>query len=521
VLEVGEGTAARAHLRRNPQADVVVVGGLHEVAGRSPQVLGRFDAILLSSGLDAKDASRHGLRILHGLLTENGRICARVRNGGHWSQFERLLSEAGSTREATSTEDTPLLTWPQAARLFRQSALRLEQVRACAPDDVEPPPWLVGLSSIAQQAGARGDAFQRSLRVSDFLVTACRAEPTPRPKLRLHYAIFAPRLMDARTRVPAQALSSDSELVVSYRERSADLPKAPAAVPKIIILQRVFFQPAVLSRIVSEARAAGWLLVYEIDDHPDLIAQVNEKPGMAELIRGVLRGCHAVQTSTQELANVLRALNPEVHTFSNAAFDLPPFRLRPQVRKVFYGALNRGEYSVAVARNLGAAVNARPDLEFRIVHDRAFFDALPTDRKTYERTLDYPAYLEAMQSSDVVLCPLEGAPSELFKSDLKFVEAARAGAAVIASPAVYERTIRCGETGLIARDMDEWGSHLTRVTADPELRNRLARAAWDYVRAERMAWPQLLQLKRWYSSLVERREALDQALLQRCPQLRG
>ena len=39
---------------------------------------------------------------------------------------------------------------------------------------------------------------------------------------------------------------------------------------------------------------------------------------------------------------------------------------------------------------------------------------------------------------------------------------------MIASPCVYEAAIQDGETGLLARTMADWASHLTLLAADPE-----------------------------------------------------
>ena len=186
---------------------------------------------------------------------------------------------------------------------------------------------------------------------------------------------------------------------------------------------------AVWRAFVDRARFQGWILVYEIDDHPALIGRVHQGAVDDQMHHIVSEGCHAVQTSTPALAEVFRALNPEVAVFPNAVIDLPPFLPRAMAGRVFYGALNREGFSAQVGAALGPAIEAAPDLEFVVVHDRAFFDALATDRKTFHPIQPYAKYLELMASCDIVLSPLEGAFGETFKSDIKFVEAARCGAA--------------------------------------------------------------------------------------------
>ena len=133
-------------------------------------------------------------------------------------------------------------------------------------------------------------------------------------------------------------------------------------------------------------------------------------------------------------------------------------------------------------------------------------------RKIFKPALSYPDFLKAMNTCDVVLSPLEGTSSELFKSDIKFLEAARCSAAMIASPSVYEGSIQDGATGLIARQMHEWPAQLLRLAKDPGLRNRIAYAAWQVVRDKRMLAQQVAARADWYRSLHARRVELDTAL---------
>jgi hypothetical protein len=186
---------------------------------------------------------------------------------------------------------------------------------------------------------------------------------------------------------------------------------------------------------------------------------------------------------------------------------------------VFYGGVTRGPFAVAVAAALGPAVEARPDAEFLVVGDRAVFDALPTTRKRYVEYMSYAGYLAAMAECSVSLSPLEDRPMVGTKSDAKFLDAARAGVLTVASPVVYEGVIRSGENGLIARTMEDWGRQLTLALTDGAGRERMARAAWEEVRANRMFASQIPERRAWYADLVARREALGQGIMQRSPEV--
>ena len=122
----------------------------------------------------------------------------------------------------------------------------------------------------------------------------------------------------------------------------------------------------------------------------------------------------------------------------------------------------------------------------QVVYDRAFFDALTTENKTFEPLCPYERYKAILSQADIALMPLEPTRFNQHKSDLKFIEAAAHGAAVLASPTVYERTIRHGETGLIYRSIDEFAALLDRLIRDATFRRRLIDGACRYVAENRL-----------------------------------
>jgi glycosyltransferase involved in cell wall biosynthesis len=115
--------------------------------------------------------------------------------------------------------------------------------------------------------------------------------------------------------------------------------------------------------------------------------------------------------------------------------------------------------------------------------------------------------------------PLADTRFNSFKSDLKFVEAGAHGLACLASPVVYEATIRDGETGMIVRTPAEFGAALRALVADPGRARAMGAAAHGWVRENRMLASQTPRRLAWYRSLWERRAALDAALLARAPEL--
>lgn len=333
--------------------------------------------------------------------------------------------------------------------------------------------------------------------------------------MHIHLAAMAPTFLDVRTRLPLKELAKAPNIATSISERKIELPRLAVEQPKVLLLQRASIQdPVRWTESVKQMIRAGWVVVAELDDHPELLASVHKRT-LTDGAWDFVRLAHAVQTSTSALADAIRLHNPEVAVFRNDAFALPPLRLArgDGVLRVFFGALNREGISARVAAALAPVSSANSEIEFVVVHDKAFFEALGPARKQFSPALSYDAYLEVMAGCDIALMPLEGAPGEIFKSDIKFVEAASRGLAVIASPTVYGASIRHDKTGLIAASPEAFAEALARLQADPALRERLGATARAEIAATRLFDP--APRLTWYRDLWARRQPLTSALLQR------
>ena len=99
----------------------------------------------------------------------------------------------------------------------------------------------------------------------------------------------------------------------------------------------------------------------------------------------------------------------------------------------------------------------------------------------------------------------------MFKSDIKFLEAASNRCAMIASPPVYAEVIEDGRTGLIARELQDWPTQLRRLLGDRDLRSCLGDAAQTYVAEHRMLSGQVERRANWYRALWRDRARLTAA----------
>jgi len=471
TLHVGaEGPSfTAAYAARNPRAEVVTVTDL----GLAPA--GPFDALVVER-LDLVQAAQAA-----GLLAPGGALVA-----GHSEPARRLFPAL----EAAGLE--ALGAHPAVAEPGHFNDLAGDWL-ARLREGVTPTPPLI--------------------------FTLRKPGPSPVQRLAVHLVVFAPTLMDIRTRLPAQAMRSDPEVAVVYSGPGVSLPQAPRDRPKVLILQR----PAMVDveswrRTLAMAIANDWLVVLEYDDHPELVSEVTGRV-LTPQAWARYGYPHGVQTSTPRLAELFGRYNPEVKVFGNTAFEIAPFPDRPAPRRVFYGAVSRGDFAVRIARTLGPVADEFPEVEFVTLGDRAVFDALPAGRKVFHDFVPYERYLELMGECAVSLSPIEGRRHQDTKSDAKFLDAASRGVVTLASPTIYAETLHHGETGLIAARVEDWAPLLAGVLRDEQARLRMAQAAWRYVRDSRMFADQLPERLAWYRDLWARRETIAAGIMARLPGL--
>lgn len=393
---------------------------------------------------------------------------------------------------------------------------RLKALTAQGLEIVELQPAIAAVGYFDDRAtnlapGWRDGAMAEGAAIETLVVVAHRAA---RPPLHLRLITFAATLMDIRTRLPAEAMRTEAGLIVTHEKVPAPLPSLPADEPKVSVLQRpATMDPAVWRGAIAARAKAGWIVVMEYDDHPELVARVkNRTLTHADWIR--FAHVHAVQTSTPPLVELFKQHNPEVRMLPNAVYRLEPFPERLP-RRVFYGAVSRGPFAARVAASLGPAIEAVPDAEFVVVGDQAVFDALPTERKRFHNYMPFDDYLRLMGTCAVSLSPIEGSEHQETKSDAKFLDAAARGVLTIASPTIYAGVMRHGRNGLIAKTVEDWAPLLAQALGDEAASRTMARNAWDYVAGARMFADQIRYRRDWYQELWDRRAELNAALFKR------
>ena len=529
VLDVGCGTAALAgaYRKRNPRArllgidmdpDVAAIAAerLDEVASVDVEqdpvpfdVPEGIDCLVYGDILEHLREPWKVLRRHVEALSPEGTVLICVPNVEHWGFAERLLRGTWDYEPSGLLDETHL-------RWFSLESMRKGLVELgltlcdVHPRIFNPDNARAFVTAMAPALAALGVEAESYYRRAAPLQLIWRARKEPQQRLIVAASMLPPvgGVSDVRIVHPLMAMRTDPVVTTNI---TSNVTKAPADddTPHIFILHR----PALVG---SEGRAmvrafldSNWLVVTEFDDHPDFFKVMQDGEQLT------FRGVHAVQTSTPELAAVLRQRNPEVAIFPNAISVLPEVRnfVDPGHLTLFFGALNREQdWEPLMPAINAAAAKLGNRLRFSVVHDESFFDALQSPHKDFLPTCDYPTYLEKLGECEISLMPLSDNGFNRAKSDLKFIEAAAARVTPLASTIVYENAIEEGRTGLLFRNAEELHAMLLRLVAMPELARDIGDAARTYVAEERMLAYQVAARVAWYRSLWARREQLTAAL---------
>jgi glycosyltransferase involved in cell wall biosynthesis len=303
-----------------------------------------------------------------------------------------------------------------------------------------------------------------------------------------------------RIKLPLDALRDQGHQV----DYAARMPPEWWDKPDVVIGQRISLPDATTRWQQLHDRPDRPLMVYETDD--DLL---NIDPGnqqayrffaqyeIQENVRRCIRLADLVTVTTEPLAEVLRALNPNVVVLPNyipaRLLQHPPVAdPEPGGRTVigWAGSSTHADDFYEVARELVRFVQRNPLVEYHnmgLVVDgkpglfTSLKDLIPTDRVRLAGWYPLPHYYAALEFH-LGLAPLRPNPFNQSKSAVKAMEYAARGVATIASDTgPYTDYIRDGETGLLARYRHQWTQHMRALVEDPDMRRDLATKARAHV----------------------------------------
>jgi len=536
----GKGETGRAFLRIQPECrymgletdrELLEEAGRHLslVAAESPETMD-----FSSHGLGKMDCILYGERSIHGLtldilrkhgehLSPEGQMVFVLENPGYFHYAVPFLGG----REASFSGGTSLGALQRMVAGAGMQVFSVQPLYETADEAEKERPetqaFLRALHDWCRSTGedAKGDVWARR-----YVVRAVRGIIG---KGMFFQTILGETVATSRIRIeePNAFLQTVPGFLCHSEAGVADMGRARPYDRKVLLRQRVSFQDTetALSQIAM-IRKAGYLLSYELDDSPVHWAEGHKKSKYLDYI-----GVHVIQVSTPALAEEMRRYNPHVAVFRNELRELPSKRVYDEGRPltIFFGALNREkEWSNIMPVLNEAAKRYGEGLQFCVLADHAFFDALRTPHKKFigcaayygGRFVPYEVYEQVLHRADISLLPLRDTPFNRGKSDLKFIESAGHGAVVLASPTVYAATVRDGRTGFLYRSPREFRERLMLLLEDRSRLRETAGAAYDYVRRERLLCQHYEERRMFYEEMLDRREELDRELEERLNHLK-
>jgi glycosyltransferase involved in cell wall biosynthesis len=453
-------------------------------------------------------------------LKEDGMVVVCIPNVQHWSIIIGLLKGQWEYQDQGLLDRTHIrfFTLDSIKKLFSQAELYVEQIQtSVVPDRYSQYQKLrQQIENLLHTFNIDPTSFERQTQAFQYIVRAGKSAQEP-PKMLIQTMMMAPDACG-----PVRVLQPDlfSATIPGVRTisaaKTANLSLALPQEEKVFILQRPILTYAGELQTLRQLLSKNYLIVVEFDDDPSLWPQIAQNNFLT------FRGGHCVQTTTESLAEHLRQFNPNIAIFPNQLAQLPPPRIYPKDNSVtlFFGALNREEDWKEIMPLLNKVLASRGEqVKVKVIHDRQFFDALKTPHKDFEPMCPYDRYLEILRGCDIALLPLRQNRFNSFKSDLKFLECAAHGVAVLASPTVYEASIQQGKTGLIYHSPQEFETQLRKLIANAQHRWQIATNAYNWVKDNRLLSQHYRQRYNWYREMRSQLPRLNRELRERVPEL--
>lgn len=449
------------------------------------------------------------------LLNPEGQILARIPNVQYWRRIVNLL------RGHWENPDSKMQHWftlESIKSLFAQAGLQVYEFQGKGHKTENFVHFQQLLHPMVKALELTSSSFATETGAEYYIVRSTKST-LPARRLLIQTIIMAPTGCD-RVRVlePDKFSATIPGVRTVSHVKTAELIPPLSGEEKVFIWQRTIMQyPAYIPKL-KELLQQGYLIVAEIDDNPVRRREYADNNYLS------YRGCHCVQTSTEPLAKILRHYNPNVAVFPNQLAYLPPPRIYPaeDTVTIFFGALNREKDWQPIMAALNRVLVAhKHQIRVKVIHDSRFFEALKIQQKEFEPFCSYERYQEIMYSCDIALLPLVPNPVNEMKSDLKFIECAARGVAVLASPTVYEHSIVEGETGLIYRYEKEFETKLNSLISDTSMRREIAANAYEWVRDNRLLCGHYRQRRDWYLQMRDELPRLNAELRDRLPELFG
>ena len=263
-------------------------------------------------------------------------------------------------------------------------------------------------------------------------------------------------------------------------------------------------------------RERGCLLLTEWDDHPELFP-AGPRQRLIDQDLAPLRLCHGLHTSSTNLANALRGLNPLTLVLENAIERIPELQMTKHntgTLRVLIANQNRKADQRRMLGGLKRWLTEDPHLQLIILADRELALSLPKERIHFADLLTYKNYRKIMRECQLALLPLSRSVAHACKTPIKLMECAAESVATVSGPELYGAQAIRG-LSVLAESPEQVVDRARILAKDRKTRQILVARAHKWVRNE-MALQDHLPQRLWlYQMLWQKRQAIDLRAKQR------
>ena len=545
VLEVGCGAGAlgAAFLRRQPaaawfgveinEAEVVqarkrltAVACCDVEQNSNPHALApaSVDALVLGDVLEHLRDPWATLAALVPLLRPDGVLIVCLPNVGHWSVIAGLIAGRFDYANAGLLDRTHLrfFTRSSAQQLVTSAGFVVRNIgerRIGLGDEAQR--FIRAGAALANLVGSSPREFANSASAYQFVIRATpKAVNAPVPDLEIRQLVFSSDAPHGRTGQAEAMLSSLVGVSVHVHTGAWKLAPAPKATAAIFLIHGLALaQQANYLESIARLMAAGYLVVLACDDAAEVFC---EDQASREFTTLALQACHAVQASSHDLGEAVRAHNPQVVLFENQLAELPPLTAKHADPLTVFcaGSGHESDWAPTIDA-FNRALASQPQVQVVVADDRALFARIATANKRLLSARSSTDYLAALQSAQIAWLPLADTPVNGCRSDLASVEAGANAVAILASSAMRCAGLRHGVTGLSYANPEAFASGLGQLLSDSALRSQLGTKARAWVMANRMMANHVHARRDGYLTLWAQRVALTEAVFDRVPWLRA
>lgn len=535
VVEIGvkNNELERAYSRINPKAKYIRVESSNNCKNLQARKKGegnsnfakkegdeknkrlKIDCLVVENPLGGMQEINRLINFYTPNLREDAKIIISVENLSYWKRITNLLT--GSKHKSPNGS---ALTREELIELIKNCGLRLFEIISKNDSNEEIEALHSYISKYMESIHKEYNRESGNIQTKNYIAIC---SPLKEHRLHIGGLMLQPQagMNDVRMIQPLRNMASITGIHLQLSSNGLSLLPKSYNVPKVMVWQRQLLTYEESLERIKQVVMAGYVLISEFDDDPDHWPKIKEQKYLN------FSGVHAVQTSTKSLANKLKNYNDEIAVFENCIDIIPEvdqdkwsyLGVNKRIR-VFFGALNReNEWKDWIEEINKVILECQDLIEFEVIHDKQFFDALQTEQKRFTPTCNYKTYIERLKGSHISLLPLNYTEFNAKKSDLKLVESAGCNTASMASSTVYGETISDNNIGRIINKTGEVYDVLKTWIRNPIEAKKIADNGRLWCVNNRLQSAQSNQRLEWYSSLWERREELNLKLKARVPEL--